>query len=426
MSNEVTRREVTVCDLVFASLKNGCLGFGGPAGQIALMHRIFVDEKKWIDERRYLHALNYCMLLPGPEAQQLATYVGWLLRGVVGGLIAGLFFILPGALLIAALAALYIVYGTAPAAAGLLFGIKAAVIGFLVEALLKVGKRALKGPIEAWIALAAFTALAAFNAPFPLVIIAAGLLGLMRRGEAPDRSAPEAASPPLRNTLRTIALWGAIWLAPLILVTLVLGGDHVLAQIGMFFSGLSLVTFGGAYATLAYLQQQAVETYGWLTYAQMIDALGLAETTPGPLVLVNQFVGHLAAAGLGSFWLGFAGAAMASWCTFAPSFLWIFAGAPYAENLLRNRFLAGALGAVTPAVLGVIAALAVSFSGAVLFARTTLLTLPGGGSVRFVEPASLDLTALLIAVASAFALIRFKANAALVVVAAAAAGWALA
>ncbi|MBX3511138.1 MAG: chromate efflux transporter [Hyphomonadaceae bacterium] len=410
--------------LAAASFKIGCLGFGGPAGQIALMHRVFVEERKWIDEARYLHALNYCMLLPGPEAQQLATYVGWLLRGVRGGVIAGALFVIPGALIVFGLSWLYVLHGQTPLVASLFVGVKAAVLGFIIDALARIGRRALKGRIDVAIALAAFAALFVFGAPFPLVILAAALLGAFLTSPAPAEIPLAVTAPPASRAFASAAIWGAAWLAPVGAVLVFFGPQHVLAQVSLLFSQLAIVTFGGAYAVLAYLQQQAVDVHAWLTPAQMIDGLGLAETTPGPLILVNQFVGFLAGWGEGGLGLAIAAAALASWCTFAPSFVWIFAGAPYAEHLRRNRFAAGALRAVTAAVLGVIASLALWFALHVLFAQNTRIATPWGRILDAPLLASFNWASAAIAVLAAIALIRFKANAVLVVLASAAAGWA--
>jgi len=390
------------------------------------MHRVFVDEKKWIDEARYLHALNYCMLLPGPEAQQLATYVGWLLHGVRGGLIAGALFVLPGALVVFGLGWLYVLHGQAPVATAVLAGVKAAVLAFIVDALWRIGKRALKTRVDFLPALAAFFALYLFGVPFPYVIAAAALFGaLVWRHATPAEPAAETAHPRGGNALKAALVWGAAWLAPVALVFAFLGPDHLLSEVAQLFSLLAVVTFGGAYAVLAYLQQQAVETQGWLTQAQMIDALGLAETTPGPLILVNQFVGFLAGwqAEGGGFWLAAAAAALATWCTFAPSFVWIFAGAPYAERLRRNAFAAGALRAVTAAVLGVIASLAIWFGQHVLFAAQASVATPWGRELAVPLLQSFDVAAAAIALGAAVALMRFKANAALVVIACAVAGF---
>ena len=401
-------------ELTAASFRIGCLGFGGPAGQIALMHRIFVDEKKWLSEAEYLHALNYCMLLPGPEAQQLATYAGWRLHGVRGGVIAGALFVLPGALVVFGLTWLYATLGTTPIVSALFYGIKAAVIGFILEALWKVGKRALKTPGDVALALLAFFALFLFALPFPLVIAAAAAIGLARSFGAPVRPASEAtgAAPKAGRAFATALGWAAVWAAPVLAAFALLGPDHVLTRVGILFSKLALVTFGGAYTVLAYLQQQAVEAEGWLTAPQMIDGLGLAETTPGPLVLVNQFVDFMAGwqAEGGGLLLAALAALMASWCTFAPSFVWIFAGAPFSETLRRSRFAAGMLSAITAAVFGIIAKIALVFGFAVLFREQGAMHLPGGGSIMLPELVTLDLLAAAIATAAAIALIRFKAN----------------
>jgi len=409
------------------SLKIGCLGFGGPAGQIALMHRVFVDERKWIDDDRFQHMLAFCMLLPGPEAQQLATYIGWRLRGWAGALIAGWMFVLPGALIVLALSWLYVNYGEVPLVAAAFDGIKCAVVALVAEALLKVGKRALKTSTALWIAIATFIALV-FGAPFPLVIVSATLIGTFfpsplvgegREGGASANTANESANTPTpipspQGGGAQAILWLILWLTPPAIIALTLGTDHVLFQIALLFSILACVTFGGAYALLAYLTTEAASR-GWLTPAQMIDGLGLAETTPGPLILVNEFVGFLAGHNAGGFAL--AGAAIALWCTFAPSFVWIFAGAPFAERLQRNPRAAGALAAITAAVLGVIAKLALFFAAHALFAR----------QLNIGPTALPDLTSgiwwmIALALAAGVALIRFKANLLLVLVACALTG----
>lgn len=420
-------------ELTLASLKIGCLGFGGPAGQISLMHRVFVDEKRWIDEPRYLHALSFCTLLPGPEAQQLATYVGWLLRGWTGGLVAGLLFVLPGAAVVFALAWLYAAHGDVAPVAAAFGGVKAAVLALVAEALLRVGRRALKGRAEAIIAAAAFLALAIFALPFPLVVLLAAAVGASRGAADPAAdAAPAPVPPPVRRRTAGVALiWILLWLAPLAFSALLLGGDHWLTKLGGVFAALAATSFGGAYALLAWLQQQAVEVQGWLTTAQMVDGLGLAETTPGPLVLVNTFVGFMAgwnAAGGKAGWaaLGFL---MALWQTFVPSFLFIFAGAPYAEALRRSRAARGALGAVMAAVLGVIASLALWFAVHVLFAGSTAFRWPWGASIYLPVPSSLDVVTTALALAAGVALIRFRMNVIVVVLACAGAGlvrWAVA
>ena len=408
-------------ELTAASFRIGCLGFGGPAGQIALMHRIFVEEKKWIGEAEYLHALNYCMLLPGPEAQQLATYAGWRLHGVRGGVIAGGLFVLPGALVVFALTWLYATLGETQLVSALFYGIKAAVIGFILEALWKVGKRALKTGGDLAIALLAFLGLFLFALPFPLVIAAAAAIGLARNFGAspPELAGTGERAPKAGRAFATALVWAGIWLAPLAAAFVALGPEHVLTRAGLLFSKLALVTFGGAYTVLAYLQQQAVEAEGWLTAPQMIDGLGLAETTPGPLVLVNQFVGFMAGwqAEGGGLALAALAALMASWCTFAPSFVWIFAGAPFSESLRRSRFAAGVLKAITAAVFGIIAKIALVFGFTVLFQATSETLLPTGTTVHLPDVLTLDPLALAIAAGAAIALIRFKANILLVVLA---------
>lgn len=390
------------------SLKIGCLGFGGPAGQIALMHRVFVEERKWIDDTRFQHMLAFCMLLPGPEAQQLATYIGWRLRGWAGALIAGWLFVLPGALIVLGLSWLYVNYGEQPLVAAAFDGIKCAVVALVAEALVKVGKRALKTQIALVIAIAAFIALV-FGAPFPFVILAAAVFGLIAPhlvGAKAGQGAPPSEMPdqPARGAFAQSLLWLALWLTPPALVALTLGTDHVLFQIALLFSILACVTFGGAYALLAYLTTEAA-TRGWLTPEQMIDGLGLAETTPGPLILVNEFVGFMAGWSSGGIALALAGAAIALWCTFAPSFVWIFAGAPFAEKLQRNPRAAGALAAITAAVLGVIAKLALFFAAHALFARQITF-----GPTDFPDLASAHWWMVALAVAAGVALIRFKAN----------------
>ena len=375
--------------LTETSAKIGWLSFGGPAAQIALMHRIFVDEKKWIDEARYLHALNYCMLLPGPEAQQLATYVGWLLHGVKGGIVAGLLFVLPGAFVVFALSWLYAAHGSTPLVEAAFFGVRAAVLAFVVEAMIRISRRALKQRSDLYTAIASFAALTLFSVPFPLIILAAALLGAWRaRHDSPALLSSGSLVGSTRQLFVSVAAWGAVWAAPLILSMLALGPDHVVTRVGIFFSKLALVTFGGAYAVLAYLRQQAVEVEGWLSAPQMIDGLGLAETTPGPLVLVNQFVGFMGGwqAEGGGLLIATLAAAMASWQTFAPSFLWIFAGAPYAERLRANPRAAGALRAITAAVLGVIANLAFWFAVHVLFKETSIMTTPWGTPLTLAAP----------------------------------------
>jgi chromate transporter len=404
---------------VFAKI--GLLSFGGPAGQIALMHRVLVEEKRWLDERRFLHALNYCMLLPGPEAMQLATYAGWLLHGVRGGLIAGLLFILPGAVLITALSAIYFHYGHVDLVQGLLFGLKAAVLAVVLEALVKVARRALKGRVDIAIAIAAFVAIAFLKLPFPLIVLAAALFGALRHRFASTTNTeagtagiamPEWAQPSVARFVRSLAIWLVIWFAPLLLLIVLVGRGHVFTAEAAFFSKMATVTFGGAYAVLSYVAQQAVEHYGWLRPDEMLTGLGLAETTPGPLILVLVFVGFLGGARLSGFeplWGGLAGAAVTLWFTFVPCFLWIFAGAPYVETIRNVRWLSGALAAVTAAVVGIIANLAVWFGLHVLFGTVGEVEF-GPLTLPVPDVATVDWAACAIAAGAAFALLRFKWN----------------
>ena len=393
-------------------LKIGCINFGGPAGQIAMMHRILVDEKKWIDEARFLHALNFSMLLPGPEATQLATYVGWLLHGVRGGLAAGILFVLPGAFVMLGLSLLY-AYGRGLGPIdGALFGIKAAVLVIVFEALIRIGKRSLKSSLLVSLAALAFISIFFFAVPFPLIVIAAALAGYLIARSRPDLLGLAIKAPDVTDysgsrwrqfTIATI-IGLAIWWAPVALAALTLGPHHILVGVGIFFSKLAVVTFGGAYAVLAYMAQQVVETNGWLTAPEMVDALGLAETTPGPLILVTQFVGFLAAfreaAPFTPLSAGLLGAALTTWVTFVPAMLWIFAGAPFIEQLRGNRQLAGALAAITAAVVGVILNLSVWFALHVLFGKVTEMHL---GPLRWYafDPLALDIRAAVLAAIAA-------------------------
>jgi chromate transporter len=391
--------------------KIGVLSFGGPAGQIALMHRTLVDEQRWIAEDRFLHALNFCMLLPGPEAMQLATYVGWRLHGTLGGLAAGLLFVLPGALVVLALSIAYALFGHVPLVEAAFVGIKAAVLVIVIEALLRVARRALRRPHDWMIAAAAFVAIFFFAVPFPLVIAAAALAGYLladTRPTPPWQAQAEAAPVPLSQTLRTASLWLALWIVPLLLLAAIFGRDHVLTEIAIFFSKLAVVTFGGAYSVLAYMAQAAVETYGWLTAGEMLDGLGLAETTPGPLILVTEFVGFLAGyrqGGEPKLAFGLLGAAVTLWATFTPCFLWIFVGAPYIERLSASPRLAGALSGVTAAVVGVILNLSLWFALHVFFAKVEPVW---HGLLRLwlPDPATLDLEALALAGLAAILLLR--------------------
>ena len=395
-------------------LRIGCLSFGGPAGQIALMHREVVEQRRWISDARFLHALNFCTLLPGPEAQQLATYLGWLMHGVRGGVTAGLLFILPGAAVMLALSAIYVAFGEVPLVAALFFGLKCAVLVLVVEALLRVARRALHGPAAWALAGAAFAALFLFALPFPVVVLAAAVIGLaapqafVAGGHGQARSGPPAlldallaAEPDRIARLGTAARRAglaalALWAWP---VVLLMDAGGLYGDLAWFFSKMAVVTFGGAYAVLAYVAQEAVEHYRWLSAGQMLAGLGLAETTPGPLILVLQFVGYLAA--------GVPGALLVLWVTFAPCFAFIFLGAPYVERLHDVPRLKGALAGVTAAVVGVIANLAAWFGLRVLFAVIREVPL---GPMRLELPvaASLDSLALLLAVLAGVALFRMR------------------
>lgn len=382
----------------------GLLSFGGPAAQIALMHRVLVEERRWLSEDEFLRALSFCMLLPGPEAMQLATYAGWKLRGIRGGLIAGLLFVIPGALVILALAAAYAIWGNVPLIAALFVGIKAAVVVVVIEALLRVSRRALKGGRHRAIAAVAFVALAILNLPFPLVIALAALAGAFAlRG---SWAVPEAtAEPPhLRDLLPMLLAGAMLWAAPM--VALALAGQTFLLQVGLFFSKLAVVTFGGAYAVLAYMMQAVVQDHGWIRTAQMMDALGLAETTPGPLILVTEFVAYLAGMAQGGIPMALAAAGLTLWVTFVPCFLWIFAFAPYIDWLSRRAALAAAMQGVTAAVVGVIGNLALWFTLHVLFTRLTPAAF-GPVSLLLPDPTTIDLHALILVLLAGVALLGF-------------------
>lgn len=394
--------EPSLSELTHTFAKVGFLSFGGPAAQIALMHRIILDEKRWVGEADYLRALSFCMLLPGPEAMQLATWIGWRLHGVKGGLIAGGLFVLPGAFVVLGLSLIYAAFGQVPIIAALFTGVQAAVIAIVVEALLRVSKRALKSREAHVIAVAAFAGLFVFKLPFPLIILAAATWGFLRSPSGPqDNAAPE---PPavFAQSAKAAAIWLAVWLIPLGL--LILTAPERLAEIGVFFSKLAVLTFGGAYAVLAWMAQEVVQAKGWLTLPQMMDGLGLAETTPGPLILVNEFVGFMAAHQTGGWAMGLAGAAIALWMTFVPCFLFIFAGAPFIERLTHMPRLSGALAAITAAVVGVIANLSLWFALHVLFASVPEFGL-GPLHLSLPDPGTLRLLPLLIAAFAAWGLL---------------------
>jgi chromate transporter len=415
-------------------LRVAALSFGGPAGQIAVMHRILVEEKRWISESRFLHALNYCMLLPGPEAQQLATYVGWLMHRTLGGIMAGVLFVIPGIIAIMALSYVYAAYGNVPVIAALFFGLKAAVLAIVLEAVFRIGKRSLKNNVMVSLAVAAFVGIFFFNVPFPIIIFGAALIGFVgaragstafqvggghggdKQGDAVVDSLlgdelPEHARPTVARALRVSAVWLALWLIPVIALLVTLGSTNVFSEIAVFFSKMAMVTFGGAYAVLAYVAQQAVENYGWLKPGEMLDGLGMAETTPGPLIMVLQFVGFMAAfrdpGTLSPMLAGTLGGLLATWVTFTPCFLWIFLGAPFIEVLRDNKALNGALSAITAAVVGVVLNLAIWFALHTVFRETTPVRSYG---LSFDMPvlASVDPWALGLSIAAIIAIFRFK------------------
>ena len=413
------------------------LSFGGPAAQIAVMHRILVDEKRWIGENRFLHALNYCMLLPGPEAQQLAVYIGWLLHKTKGGLVAGTLFVLPGFISIMALSIIYALYGNVGIVAGLFFGLKAAVLAVVLEAVIRVGRRALKNNVMLALAAAAFIAIFFLRIPFPIIVLGAAILGFIggRIGwsaflgggnghgaakgvstvadtdSALGETVPAHARPSVSWSLKISTVFLLLWLGPVAALLLAFGPDDVFSQIAVFFSKMAVVTFGGAYAVLAYVAQQAVDTYGWLGPGEMLDGLGMAETTPGPLIMVTQFVGFMGAfrqaSGLDPLVAGVLGGILTTWVTFLPCFLWIFLGAPYIEVIRGNRALSAALSAITAAVVGVILNLAIWFGLHVLFAQLTELQ---GYGITFDMPvlSSIHPASAALMIAAMMALFRFK------------------
>lgn len=412
--------------------KIGLLSFGGPAGQIALMHKELVEERRWIGEQRFLHALNYCMLLPGPEAQQLAIYIGWLLHRTVGGLVAGTLFVLPGALVMLCLSSFYMLYNDAPVIEALFFGVKAAVLAVVVEAVIRIGKRALKNRMMVAIAVAAFLAIYVVKLPFPLIILLAGLTGWIGnrfapalfsgsshgKGNVPDirgavdlmfeRGELDHTRPTKWHAPRTIAIWLPVWLGPVALIAALTGSASVWTQLGSFFSVMAVVTFGGAYAVLAYVAQAAVTSFSWLAPGEMVDGLGLAETTPGPLILVLQFVGFVAAyrhaGAMNPLIAGSLGSLLTLWVTFVPCFFWIFLGAPYIEALRQNKALSAALTAITAAVVGVVMNLALWFALHVIFGAVRSV----GLGMEIPVLSSLDWRAALLAAAAMVAMLRLK------------------
>ncbi len=434
-SSAAERDVVPLGEAVRVWIRVAALSFGGPAGQIAVMHRIVVDEKKWVGEHRFLHALNYCMLLPGPEAHQLAIYIGWLLNRTYGGMIAGTLFVLPGFLAILALSYVYVLFGNLTFIEGMFFGLKCAVLAVVIQAVFRIGSRALKSKAMVALAAAAFVAIFFLHVPFPLIIIAAGLIGYLAsrggiaafkaggghksgsgtiledRDSALGEEIPLHARPNLAWSLKTSGALAAAWLIPVAAIFITLGPDNVFSKIGIFFSEMAIVTFGGAYAVLAYVAQEAVQQLSWLRPGEMLDGLGMAETTPGPLIMVTQFVGFLAGdrnpGTLNPLAAATLAAVLTTWVTFLPSFLWIFAGAPFIEKMRGNVALTGAMSAITAAVVGVILNLAIWFGLHVLFRETTSFTY---GSWRIDTPvlASLSSPSLILTLLAAAAIFRLK------------------
>ncbi len=415
-------------------VKISLLSFGGPAGQIAMMHRILVDEKKWISENRFLHALNYCMLLPGPEAQQLAVYLGWLMHRTLGGIVAGVLFVLPGALIVLLLSILYAGYQDLGIVEAIFFGIKAAVLAVVIEAVLKIGSKVLKNGIMVAIAGIAFVGIYFFQVPFPLIVVGAGVIGYLGGKFSPgtfeiikgkniddddgpkldqmlDNGELDHVKPSLARGFKVLIICLILWFGPIIAMAVMFGPTSVYVQEGLFFSKMAVVTFGGAYAVLAYMAQQAVNTYGWLNPGEMLDGLGMAETTPGPLIMVVQFVGFMGAyRNPGMFdpmVAGMLGALLTTWVTFVPCFLWIFLGAPYIESLRGNKSLSAALSGITAAIVGVVLNLAVWFSLHVIFGELAEVQ-KFGATVQIPNFETLDPWALAIAVGALIAMQRFK------------------
>lgn len=427
LTADTTLTRISLRHAVGVWARIGCLNFGGPAGQIALMHRELVERRRWISESRFLHALNYCMLLPGPEAQQLAIYIGWLMHRTRGGLAAGLLFILPGCLVMLALSVLYATLGRLPIVAGVLLGLKASVVVIVLEAVMRIGRRALKNGMMVAVAVVSFLAIYALAVPFPAIVLAAAVFGVVGRRVVPkafplpsDTQAREDADyvvdaalargelihtrPSATRAVVVFLVAASLWIAPIISIVLWLGPEAVIARQSVFFSQAAMVTFGGAYAVLAYVAQRVVEDFHWLTLGQMVDGLGLAETTPGPLILVLQFVAFQAAyqhqSGMGPLTAGIVASAVAVWVTFAPCFLWIFLGAPYIESLRHHRGLQAALSTITAAVVGVILNLGLWFALHTLFRDTSAFA---WGPLRIEGPvlASVDpIAAGLVAVAA--------------------------
>jgi chromate transporter len=415
--------------------KIGWLSFGGPAGQIALMHRELVEQRRWISNERFLHALSYCMLLPGPEAQQLAIYIGWLMHGTLGGVIAGVLFVVPGMLVIGALSFLYVTFQHLPALSAIFFGLKASVLAVVFEALLRLGRRALKNGVMVCVAGAAFVCIFFFQVPFPVIVLGAAAVGAIGRHISPLSFSSPATSAELaqgdylidqrmaqgdishtvhslRRSILVLVVCLTLWIAPIVVVACVFGRDSIFAEQGIFFGEAALVTFGGAYAVLAYVAQRVVETYAWLTPGEMLDGLALAETTPGPLIMVIQYVAFVSAfrhpGSLSPYGAGVLGSLLTTWVTFVPCFLWIFLGAPYMEALRNNRTIHAALSAITAAVVGVILNLSVWFAVHTIF-QTKMQTF---GPVRMDVPvwSSINMAALVLSVGALLAMLRFKVS----------------
>lgn len=421
---ETTAPAPDIAQIFRIFLKIGLLSFGGPAAQISLMHRELVEDHRWLSERQFLNALSFCMLLPGPEAMQLATYAGWRLHGTLGGLIAGLLFVIPGALVIFALATIYALFGDVPLLATLFLGVKAAVLIIVLEALLRVSRRALTGFAHWIIAALSFVGIFFLSLPFPLIILLAAVYGFFFDGQPKDQNIPaQVIETSPRQTAVTIASGLVIWLLPIALVAGMMDAE-ILATLGVFFSKLAVVTFGGAYAVLAYMAQDVVTGFGWLSAGEMMDGLGLAETTPGPLILVTQFVGFLAGFREGGLGLAMAAASITLWATFAPCFLWIFTGAPYIEWISAQPRLSGALRAITAAVVGVIANLSIWFGLHVFFNDVSRETF---GILTLWTPdlASLNWHVVLLAAVCGFLLLRLHMGLGRVLAISAALGWVL-
>lgn len=398
------------------------MSFGGPAGQIAVMHRVLVDEKRWVSESRFLHALNYCSLLPGPEAQQLITYLGWLHHGTLGGIVAGSLFVFPGFVSILLLSMLYAAFHDTTVIDALFFGMKPAVFAIVIEAVIRIGRRSLKNRLMGCVAASAFVAIFFLKVPFPLIVLGAGLFGFVGGRYRPawfpqpkssavqeDESASTAdPRSGFSHTMRVATTWLLLWLAPVGLLTWSLGAEHIFAQQAQFFSKAAAVTFGGAYAVLPYVSQQAVERYHWVNQLEMLDGLGMAETTPGPLIQIVQFVAYLGAYrdphGLSPWVAGVLASMITTWVTFVPSFLWIFTGAPYVERLGQHRALRTALSTITAAVVGVVLNLAVWFALQVLFVY------PDGAPVQLMLPVGIQWPVVLIAAAAMWLVFRLHAN----------------